>query len=374
MEFKTHIYYMRDGSPEPKFINEAAGIIRSGGTVIFPTETVYGLGADALSEIATLGIFKAKGRPSDNPLIIHVSSLDMLIYLIDENLSEKANLLIEKFWPGPLTLIFKKSKNVPYSVTGGLNTVAVRMPDHPIAYALIKESGRPIAAPSANKSGKPSPTKGNHVISEMVGRVDAIICGDDSRVGLESTVLDMTGDTPMILRPGGITIEQLRDVIGEVLIDSGGMEDNEILLKKRPLNEGLSNGIQLSTEKKVPKAPGMKYAHYAPDAPMYIFKGDSEKVISRINELTAEQQSKGKRVGVLAYSEHGKYFNADIFIGFGKLDKLEEVAANIFSALRDLDKMKLDIIYAESVEESGIGVAIMNRLKKAASNKICFVD
>lgn len=358
MEFKTHIYYMRDGKAESEFIKEAAEIIRSGGTVIFPTETVYGLGADALSAEASLGIFKAKGRPADNPLIVHVSSIDMLLYLIDEGLSEKANLLIDRFWPGPLTLIFKKSVNVPYAVTGGLDTVAVRMPDHPIAFALIKESGRPIAAPSANRSTKPSPTKGKHVVGEMVGRVDAIICGDDSRVGLESTVLDMTGETPMILRPGGITLEHLREVIGDVLIDAGISEDEH----------------QDNKEKKSPKAPGMKYAHYAPDAPMYIFKGESEKVIKRINELTVEQQSFGKRVGVLASSEHGKCFDADIVIGFGKPDKLEEVAANIFSALRDLDKVKLDIIYAEAVEEIGIGVAIMNRMRKAASNKIYFVD
>ncbi len=347
MEFKTHVYYMRDGVPEEKHIEVGAKTIRAGGTVIFPTETVYGLGADALSDEAAAKIYAAKGRPSDNPLIVHISSIDMLVYLIQEPISEPVKRLIEKFWPGPLTMIFKKSGNVPDSVTAGLDTVAVRMPDHEIAFELIKKSGRPIAAPSANRSGKPSPTRGNHVVSEMVGRVDVIFCGDDSRVGLESTVLDMSGEIPTILRPGGVTKEQLEEVLGAVRVDRG-----------------------LTEEKETPKAPGMKYAHYAPDAPMYIVKGSVENAARKINELAKAAEAEGKKVGVLATSTNGHLYDTDIVIGFGKSDDLEEIGSNIFHALREIDSMRLDVIFAEAVDEKGIGVAIMNRMKKAAANRI----
>jgi len=347
MEFRTHVYYMRDGKPVSEYLERGAKVIRDGGTVIFPTETVYGLGADALSETAIAKIFEAKGRPSDNPLIVHISSLDMLVYLIKEPISEKTKMLIDKFWPGPLTMIFKKSDNVPYGVTAGLDTVAVRMPDHPIAFELIKKSGRPIAAPSANISGKPSPTRGNHVINDMIGKVDVIFCGDDSKVGLESTVLDLSGEIPVILRPGAVTLEQLEEVIGEVRIDKGILQ-----------------------EKGTPKAPGMKYAHYAPDAPMYIVKGSTENAAKKINELALLSESEGKKVGILAASTNGHLYNSDVVIGFGETNNLEEIGANIFHALRELDRMKLDIIYAEAVDEKGIGMAIMNRLKKAAANRI----
>lgn len=347
MEFKTHVYYMRDGKPEDKCLSCGAEVIRNGGTVIFPTETVYGLGADALSETAAAKIFEAKGRPSDNPLIVHISSLDMLVYLIKEPITDTTKKLIETFWPGPLTMIFKKSDNVPMSVTAGLDTVAIRMPDHPIAFELIKQSGRPIAAPSANRSGKPSPTKGSHVISEMIGRVDVIYCGDDSRVGLESTVLDLSGEIPTILRPGGVTREQLEAVLGEVRSDKGAL-----------------------SEKEVPKAPGMKYAHYAPDAPMYIVKGATDKVAKKINELTRDAEAEGKRVGVLAASTNGHLYDSDVVVGFGDEANLDEIGANIFHALRELDRMRLDVIYSEAVDEVGIGVAIMNRMKKAAAQRI----
>ena len=347
MEFRTHIYYMRDGMPNQEHLERGAEVIRNGGTVIFPTETVYGLGADALSETAAAKIFEAKGRPSDNPLIVHISSIDMLVYLIREPITDTTKKLIDKFWPGPLTMIFKKSAHVPDSVTAGLDTVAVRMPDHPIAFELIKKSGRPIAAPSANKSGKPSPTRGNHVICEMNGRVDVIYCGNDSRVGLESTVLDLSGEVPVILRPGGVTLEQLQEVLGEVRVDKG-----------------------LTDEKETPKAPGMKYAHYAPDAPMYIIKGSTDKVAPKINELTKAAEAEGKKVGILAASSNGYLYDSDVVIGFGEGGNMEEIGTNIFHALRELDRMKLDIIYAEAVDEKGIGVAIMNRMKKAAANRI----
>lgn len=344
---KTRIYELNEKNIDIQIMKEAAGVIRNNGTVVFPTETVYGLGANALSSDAAKAIFAAKGRPSDNPLIVHISCMDMLLYVIGEPLSQKAKMLMEKFWPGPLTLIFKKSSAVPLEVTAGLDTVAVRMPDNEIALELIRQSGMPIAAPSANISGKPSPTKAEHVIGDLMGRVDVIIGGSSSRVGLESTVLDLTGDVPVILRPGGITLEQLQETVGQVHIDRG-----------------------LISKEATPKAPGMKYTHYAPEGDMTIIKGDLPKVVSAIQRLADEQRSAGRKVGVLATEETKDQYRADLVISMGSRDNLYTAAAAIFDALRQFDKQKADVIFAEALSEENIGMAVMNRLKKAAGFNI----
>lgn len=340
---KTKIYKLNEKDIDSQAIKEAAEIIRKSGTVIFPTETVYGLGANALSSEAAKAIFAAKGRPSDNPLIVHISSIDMLLYVIGEPLTDKAKKLMDEFWPGPLTLIFKKPATIPYEVTAGLETVGVRMPDNAIALELIKQSGLPIAAPSANISGKPSPTKGEHVVADMDGRVSAILCGSSSRIGLESTVLDLSGAVPTILRPGGVTLEELQAVLGEVHIDKGLVDQTTI-----------------------PKAPGMKYTHYAPEAQMIIIKGQQQQVADKIRQLTAEQMDQGKVVGILATEETKESYRDGVVISMGSRNNLYTAAAAIFDALRQFDIQKVDIIYAESLSEESIGMAVMNRLKKAA--------
>lgn len=347
----TLIFYLDENNLDYRILDSAAETIRRGGTVIFPTETVYGLGADALSSGAVGKIYAAKGRPSDNPLIAHISCIDMLLYLIGEPLSETARLLIDRFWPGPLTLIFKKSANVPAEVTAGLDTVAVRMPDNPIALKLIEKSGRPIAAPSANLSGKPSPTMPEHVIADMNGRVDVILCGKQSRVGVESTVLDISGGVPTILRPGGVTYEELREILGEVNIDRGILDKDT-----------------------VPKAPGMKYTHYAPEAEMVIVKGEAEAVKKAVQEFADKGAVAGKKVGVLTFDEaEGFYKNCSV-ISLGSRKDIEAAAMNIFAALREFDRLKVDIIYAEALEEKHIGAAVMNRMKKAAGFNIVEVN
>ena len=343
----TKVFYLDENNIDDGVIKEAAKVIRSSGTVVIPTETVYGLGANALSSEAALKIFSAKGRPSDNPLIVHISCIDMLVYVIGETLSDRAKLLIEKYWPGPLTLIFKKSKNVPAEVTAGLETVAVRMPDNPVALKLIEASGVPIAAPSANISGKPSPTLAEHVVADMSGRVDMILCGSKSRVGVESTVLDISGEIPVILRPGGVTYEELSALLGKVDIDVG-----------------------LESELAVPKAPGMKYTHYAPDAKMYIVRGMETEVKSRIQSLIDDNLIKGHKVGVMSANETKDSYQGCSVIAIGSRDEAEEAAANVFAALRQFDKLGVDIIYAEAFEEKNMGLAVMNRLKKAAGFNI----
>lgn len=340
---KTKIYQLNEQNIDLHVIKEAAAIIRNNGTVVFPTETVYGLGANALSAEAAELIYAAKGRPSDNPLIVHISCIDMLLYVIGEPLSSDAKRLIDKFWPGPLTIIFKKSSAIPAAVTSGLDTVAVRMPDNSIALELIKESGVPIAAPSANMSGKPSPTKAEHVIGDLQGRVDMILGGSSSRVGLESTVLDLTGEVPTILRPGGVTHEELQAVLGEVRVDRG-----------------------LISGEATPKAPGMKYTHYAPEAPMTIIKGELSNVVRTIQQLANQQAEQGKKVGILATEETLKNYQEGVVISLGSRSNLYDAAAAIFDALRQFDKHCVDLIYAESLSEENIGMAVMNRLKKAA--------
>lgn len=334
--------------PESDNIKEAAEIIIKGGVVAFPTETVYGLGANALDEKAIEKIFTAKGRPQDNPLIVHIGSISQLKELV-KSVPEQAHLLMEKFWPGPLTLIFNRTDIIPDRITGGLSTVAIRMPNHNIALELIKQSGLPIAAPSANTSGKPSPTNALHVIHDLSGKIDMIIDGGSTGVGLESTVLDISGDVPTILRPGGITIEDLLTVLPRVEYDKA---------------------IEVENSNIIPKSPGQKYKHYSPDAKMIIVQGSVDEIIRKTLELLREYESQGLKVGIMATKQtHNAYKNGSILI-VGDRNYPETVAANLFYTLRKFDEMKVDIIIAEAVEEKGIGKAIMNRMRKAAGGKI----
>ncbi|NJE53631.1 L-threonylcarbamoyladenylate synthase [Thermococcus sp. 21S9] len=335
----TIVINMRDGLDERK-IKVAGRLIIEGKLVAFPTETVYGLGADALNENAVRRIFEAKGRPADNPLIVHIADFNDLKKLARE-IPEEAKLLAERFWPGPLTMVLPKREEVPLVTTGGLDTVAVRMPAHPIALALIRAS-KPISAPSANISGKPSPTLAEHVVDDFYGRIEAIIDGGPTWVGVESTVIDLSSERPTLLRPGGLPLEEIEKVIGPVEI--------------HPAVKG--KAVDLA------RAPGMKYRHYSPNAPVIVVEGPREKVREKIEELVAEYRSKGYRVGVMATEE----FEADEFFHLGKT--LEDVARNLFRALRELDRRGVDVIIAEGVEERRLGLAVMNRLRKASGYRI----
>ena len=339
---------------EDKKIYEQAGkILRDGGLVAFPTETVYGLGADALDEKASAKIYAAKGRPSDNPLIVHIADVNALYDLASE-VPEKALVLAEKFWPGPLTMILKKQDKVPDSITGGLGTVAIRMPSHPVAAELIRRSGVYIAAPSANTSGKPSPTRAEHVINDMSGRIDMIIKDDTVDIGVESTIIDLSEEVPTILRPGYITQAMFEEAIGKTIIDPAIMGS---------LKEGV-----------VPKAPGMKYKHYAPNADVTIVEGPHEKVVEYINSQIAEKEAEGHRCAVMATDEtKGKYICKDIVSAGHKDDELS-VARNLYAILRDFDKQNIEFVYSESFETKNVGQAVMNRLIKAAGHKIIKLD
>ena len=329
-------------------INQAGEIIRQGGLVAFPTETVYGLGADALNEEAAAKIYAAKGRPSDNPLIAHIADLEMLKPLVEE-IPPVAEKLMDAFWPGPMTLIFNKSNLVPKGTTGGLDTVAVRYPNHPIAQALIKAAGVSIAAPSANLSGKPSPTLGEHVIDDMI--IDGGMVG----MGLESTIIDVTVNPPMILRPGFITYEMVKEIVPDAT------EDRTIFTKP--------------TKEFKPKAPGMKYRHYAPSADYTIYKGDEVKVAEKIIELANEKADEGKITGIITADQHlhmyqGRLNKSIKVVSLGDLEKPETVANHLFKALRDFDKVDTEFIFGEAFSEKTVGQAIMNRLTKAAGYNI----
>lgn len=326
-------------------IQKQANLLREGKTVIFPTETVYGLGANALDENAVKKIYEAKGRPSDNPLIVHIYNKNE-VYDLAQNISQKAEIIMDSFWPGPITVILNKKNIVPDITSGGLDTVAIRMPSHKIARAIIKQAGIPIAAPSANISGRPSPTKASHVYEEMNGRVDGIVLGGDSNFGLESTVLDLTEDTPMILRPGSITREDLEKVIGKVIIDPS--------LEKKEDNQKA-------------KAPGMKYTHYSPDAQVIIVSGDEKQVIDKVNELVETNRKENLKTGVMCLDKNKEYYKGEV-ISLG--DTLEEVGSNLFDCLREMDKRGIDIVYSEEFPKVGVGQAIMNRLLKSAGYTI----
>lgn len=336
---------------------EAAGIIQGGGLVAFPTETVYGLGANALDEEAAKKIYAAKGRPSDNPLIAHIASIEELAPLVAE-VPEAGRKLAKAYWPGPLTLVFPKSEKVPYGTTGGLETVAVRMPSHPLARKLIALSGVPIAAPSANLSGRPSPTRAEHVWQDMNGRIEMVIDGGAVCIGVESTIVDVSGEVPTLLRPGAITLEMLKDTIGGVEIDPAILG---------PLGEDIK-----------PKAPGMKYRHYAPKAELVLVEGresevmnpESSNIIAEINRLAAERLQQGYQVGILCTDETRDCYPQGTIRSLGRRDSEQDVAHNLFALLREFDDLAVDYIFSESFPQNHLGQAIMNRLMKAAGYHI----
>ncbi len=339
--------------PDEGVMKKAGDILKKGGLVAFPTETVYGLGGDALSPAASAKIYAAKGRPSDNPLIVHIADQGALELLASE-VPETARKLADHFWPGPLTMILPKSDIVPRETTGGLDTVAIRMPSHPAAYELIRSSGIYIAAPSANTSGRPSPTTAAHVMEDLDGRIDMVIDGGKVEIGLESTIIDLTGDIPTILRPGYITKKQLEAVIGHVEVDPAIITGN--------YDPNLR-----------PKAPGMKYRHYAPKGELTIVEGGREDVAMVINHLTAENDAAGLKTAVIASEENMDLYRAAQVINIGSRAHETEVAANLYDVLRRMDEMEIDRIYAESFAGEGIGTAIMNRLLKAAGHRVLHV-
>ena len=328
-----------------KDIQQAAEIIRQGGLVAFPTETVYGLGADALNPEAVGKVYVAKGRPSDNPMIVHISSKDDLSRLTFE-ITDDMKKLADTFWPGPLTMVVLAKPLVPRVTTGGLDTVAVRMPSDPVAAELITRAKTPIAAPSANLSGKPSPTTARHVIDDLDGRIDAIIGGGDCQVGIESTVVDMTGTVPEVLRPGIITREQLSEALGkEVELDPA-------LMARPEIKDG--DGLLETTEDYKPKSPGMKYKHYAPKAEMIIYKGDREKAALTMAEEKLRRVECGQKVEIIIYDDA----------------EPEKAAREFFAKLRACDKAGVDVILAAALKEDGVGFAVMNRMFKSAGYNI----
>lgn len=326
-------------------IQTAAKILQEGGLVAFPTETVYGLGGNGLDGAACEKIYLAKGRPSDNPLILHISEFEELNAIVRE-ISPAAKKLMDAFWPGPLTMVFPKADIVPAKATGGLDTVAVRFPNHPVARAIIKATGLPIAAPSANSSGKPSPTRASHVEYDLNGKIDMIVDGGAAEWGLESTIVDVSGDVPMILRPGAVTKEMMEEVVGRVEIDPAILTKPAADLK--------------------PKAPGMKYTHYSPKAEVVLVKGERQAVADEINRLAALDRSNGKKTGVMATEETKDLYHADIILSLGSRKRPEEIGANLFKLLRKFDFLGAEKVYSEVFSEEGEGMAIMNRLNKAA--------
>ena len=347
---QTIIKIVDENCIDEKIMEEAGELLKSGALVAFPTETVYGLGANALDEKAAAKIYAAKGRPSDNPIIIHIADMESL-GLITEEIPKAAYMLAEKFWPGPLTMVMKKSDVVPYGTTGGLDTVAVRMPSHPIALEMIRHGGGYIAAPSANTSGRPSPTLASHVADDMDGIIPMILDGGAVGIGIESTIVDLTEEIPTILRPGFITKEMLEEVVGEVQIDKGLEAD-----AKTP-----------------PKAPGMKYRHYAPKAELIIVEGARENVVSKINELTANNQKKGIVTGVIGPEETVSNYSAQIVKSMGTRNDELSISSHLYSILREFDESEAEVIYSESFEEGAMGSAIMNRLLKAVGHKMIHV-
>ncbi len=345
---KTQYILIDDKQIDEAVMAEAGAIIRSGGLVAFPTETVYGLGGDALNAQASGKIYAAKGRPSDNPLIVHIAELSA-INKIASYVPKAAYTLAEKFWPGPLTMIFRKTDVVPKETTGGLDTVAVRMPSDPIARAFIKAAGGYVAAPSANLSGRPSPTTGAHVLEDMDGRIEMILDGGFSQIGLESTIVDLTGDVPMVLRPGYVSIEMIREALGEAEYDPA-------------IVEGVSSN-------QPPKAPGMKYKHYAPKGDLTIVSGEKQAVVayikSEINKRTPDV-----RIGVIASDETYSEYEATVVSAIGSMTDEEAIAKHLYATLRDFDTQNIDLIYSEEFRVGQLGQAIMNRLMKAAGHQV----
>ena len=348
---ETKVWPINGIDPEPEIIQAAARIIKDGGLVAFPTETVYGLGANGLDGNAVKRIFAAKDRPADNPLILHIARIKEVFYLV-KTVPLKAQVLMELFWPGPLTLVLPKSAFIPPEVSAGLDTVAVRMPLHPVALALIRAAGVPLAAPSANRSGYPSPTRASHVRDDLDGRIEAILDAGPTGLGLESTVLDLSGENPVILRPGGVTREQLEEVLGPVKADRGGCGQEEI-----------------------PQAPGMKYTHYSPRAEVILIEGaDAEpaKVWSRAARAVEDYTAQGKKVGLLLTDETWRLAantGAAYVRNLGSRTQLDKIAGAIYNELRKCDEAGVDIVLTETYGEEGLGAALMNRLLKSAGYK-----
>ncbi|WP_024832944.1 L-threonylcarbamoyladenylate synthase [Ruminiclostridium josui] len=335
-------------------LEPAAEALKQGMTVAFPTETVYGLGANALDGAAVSKIFKAKGRPSDNPLIVHIADKEKVSELTSF-IPHKAVLLMDKLWPGPLTLVMKKSSVIPNEITAGLDTVAIRMPGHPVALELIKLAGIPVAAPSANVSGKPSPTTAQHVLDDLDGKIEIVVEAGNSKVGLESTVLDVSVDPPVLLRPGGITPQQIEEIIGHIDIDRTIMEK--------------------VTAENVPKSPGMKYKHYSPKAHVIIVEsGDMDKQVEVVCRLAEKYKKEDKKVGVCSTDQTFDRYILYETISMGDRNRPETIASSLFSILREFDDRGVDIILAEAVDQKGVGLAIMNRMVKAAGYDIVKAD
>lgn len=341
----TKIIMLDENNFDQNIMQEAGEVLRQGGLVVFPTETVYGLGANALDPEAVKKIFEAKGRPQDNPLIVHIADIEEIKPLVSE-IPEMAKRFMKRFWPGPMTIILPKSSIIPDETSAALPCVGIRMPSNNVARELIRAAGVPIAAPSANISGKPSPTDVQRCIEDLSGKVDYIIGGNMCDIGLESTVIDCTTEPTCVLRPGGITLEMLREVDADTYIDPAIMKKPEKDFK--------------------PKAPGMKYRHYAPKAPVKIVQGDLKKTIEKINEIVQNYIDENKVVGIMATDETVKYYEKGIVISLGSRENMISVSQNLFETLRMFDDKEVDIIITEAFEEKGVGVAVMNRLKKSA--------
>ena len=347
---KTLVLRVDSQKPDATNIRVAADLIKKGRLVAFPTETVYGLGADALNAKAVLHLFEAKKRPLDNPPIVHVGEASEVRGLA-KGFPKSAERLMEEFWPGPLTLIFRRSDDVPSVTVAGLDTIAVRMPRHGVALALIRESGCPIAAPSANLAGRPSPTLAEHVLRDLDGRIDAILDSGPTSVGVESTVLDLTVDPPEILRPGGISFEALREVLENVKLSPFAVAERALPLEKS-------------------RSPGMKHTHYAPEASVVVVEGELSAMVEKVKELAKFYAKRGDRVGILGTDETVDNYTASVVKSLGSRSDLEGVARNLFKSLREFDDEGVSVVIAESVPSEGLGLAVMNRLRKASGYRI----
>ncbi len=351
---ETILLHIHPLKPEVAKIKVAASIIKRGGLVAFPTETVYGLGADALNPNAVRMLFEAKRRPLDNPPIVHVANLNDVGKLA-KRLPATAQALMKKFWPGPLTLVLERSEVVPDVTVAGLNTVAVRMPKNNIALALIRVSGTPIAAPSANLAGKPSPTTAQHVIDDLNGRIDAVLDGGATCIGVESTVLDVTVEPPMVLRPGGVTFEMLKQVLADVRLHPFVAAEQEVAISEA-------------------RSPGMRHKHYAPKARVILVEGSVSSMVEEVRALVAQFEREGSRVGVLATDETAQSYRADVVKSLGSRFNVEAIAQNLFKLLREFDEENVDVIVAEGVPAEGLGLAVMNRLRKASGYNIVKIE
>ena len=347
---KTLVLKVNPHKPEAAKVRVAAEFIKKGGLVAFPTETVYGLGADALNPQAVLSLFKAKKRPLDNPPIVHVENEED-VYKLAKHVPPKAVLLMKRFWPGPLTIVLERSEMVPDVTVAGLSTVAIRMPKNKVALALIRESHCPIAAPSANLAGKPSPTTAQHVFDDLNGRIDAILDGGPTCIGVESTVLDLSVNPPLVLRPGGTPFEALKKTLGNVKLHPFVAAEKELAVAEA-------------------RSPGMKHKHYAPNAKLVLVEGSVPAVVEKVRELIASCTRMGNRVGVLATDETAQKYKAEVVKSLGSRLNLDSIAQNLFRQLREFDAEGVDVIIAEGIPTEGLGLAVMNRLRKASGYNI----